>query len=317
MNMNSKLKYLIACSALLPALVACNDYDVIEQEQYKHVFSFVSNSDHINEKVFSLNDTEATGYISLSMGGSTAIDRDVHIKIVEDPKILSDYNMQTYDVNVDKYARALPKRNYTIESLDCVIKAGENKGVIPVKINPAGLSPDSIYFLAFRIDSFDAYEADPENNYLLYRVRTYNAWARSDGSSSYTMMGQRTEDGEDAWLRMPGSKVFYPISGNVVRTMAANEEFGSSSINLDRYAMLIEIGGDGSLKLSPYRDLEIKQVMPGDADFDAEYPNTYTLEKTSYSTYHNFLLHYRYKNSEGKWWAVKEELRMQVVTDNQ
>ncbi|MGN1238421.1 MAG: BT_3044 domain-containing protein [Muribaculaceae bacterium] len=132
--------------------------------------------------------------------------------------------------------------------------AGENKGVIPVKINPAGLSPDSIYFLAFRIDSFDAYEADPENNYLLYRVRTYNAWARSDGSSSYTMMGQRTEDGEDAWLRMPGSKVFYPISGNVVRTMAANEEFGSSSINLDRYAMLIEIGGDGSLKLSPYRD---------------------------------------------------------------
>ena len=186
--------------------------------------------------------------------------------------------------------------------------AGENKGVIPVKINPAGLSPDSIYFLAFRIDSFDAYEADPENNYLLYRVRTYNAWARSDGSSSYTMMGQRTEDGEDAWLRMPGSKVFYPISGNVVRTMAANEEFGSSSINLDRYAMLIEIGGDGSLKLSPYRDLEIKQVMPGDADFDAEYPNTYTLEKTSYSTYHNFLLHYRYKNSDCEWWSDDESL---------
>lgn len=73
--------------------------------------------------------------------------------------------------------------------------AGENKGVIPVKINPAGLSLDSIYFLAFRIDSFDA-----------------------------------------------------------------------------------------------------------------DYPNTYTLEKTSYSTYHNFLLHYRYKNSEGKWWSDDESL---------
>lgn len=60
-----------------------------------------------------------------------------------------------------------------------------------------------------------------------------------------------------------------------------------------------------------HRDGRIENAQfcnPSQIYCDADYPNTYTLEKTSYSTYHNFLLHYRYKNSEGELWSDDESL---------
>ena len=49
-------------------------------------------------------------------------------------------------------------------------------------------------------------------------------------------------------------------------------------------------------------------------DGDTDYPNKYFLEKTDYYTYHNFLLHYKYK-SGNNWYEIKEELRAQVIAD--
>lgn len=296
-------------------MTGCDDFNVVEKEQYKQVFAFVSDADHFSDKMVSFDSLETTGYISISVGGTKPTDRDIHINIAEDVNVLKDYNAQTYDVNIEKYAHLLPSYNYTIGSLQCTVKAGDIRGDVPITIRPANLSPDTTYIVPFRISSYDYGEANPGRNYLLYRIRTRNKWCKGDGTSSYTMTTSRRVVGDSTWINMPGSKVLYPIAKNIVRTMAANEDFSSNKHNLDTYGIYITIGDDNKLTLTPCRDLELEQIMPNDSCYDAEYPNTYSLDNSGYVSYHTFLLHYRYK-SNGEWYEIKEELRMQNTENN-
>ena len=103
-----KAKYLLCLAAFL-LLASCNENEVFTKEQYKHVFSFVSNADHVSEKVFNLSDTARIGYVALSMGGSTSTGQDVTVNIVKAPELLEAYNVTQYDNAVDKYARLLPE----------------------------------------------------------------------------------------------------------------------------------------------------------------------------------------------------------------
>lgn len=308
-----KTKYIFLALAAL-ALASCNDYDVINKEQYKHVFAFISDADHINGKVFSLDSMNEQGYFSISMGGSTATDKDLTVNLVEDPEVLSKYNLATYEYKTSKYAHQLPAANYEISSLKCVVKAGDSRGVVPVTIYPEGLSPDSTYFIPLRIESYDDYEVNPKRNYLLYKVTIKNRWASANGASVYNMMTLRTEG--TVTLRMPGTKAIYPVSSTTVRTMAANEDFGGDLSKLEKFGIYIDIAEDGQLTLRPYRDIELVQVNKGDEGYDADYPNKYFLDSTEYSSYHTFLLHYKYK-SGSTWYDVKEELRMQAPENNQ
>ena len=111
-----KAKYIMIFAGLL-LLSGCNDNEVFEKEQYKHVFSFICNTDHVSQKMFNLSDTLRTGYISLSMGGSNPTDEDVTVKIVKAPDILSQYNLSQYEYSVDKYAKMLPAANYELSTL--------------------------------------------------------------------------------------------------------------------------------------------------------------------------------------------------------
>ena len=304
-----KAKYIMIFAGLL-LLSGCNDNEVFEKEQYKHVFSFICNTDHVSQKMFNLSDTLRTGYISLSMGGSNPTDEDVTIKIVKAPDILSQYNLSQYEYSVDKYAKMLPAANYELSTLTCVIKAGEVKGVIPFTVHPEGLSPDSVYYLPLKIDSYDNYEVNASRNYLLYQVQIKNTWATgTTNGTSYTMSGLRYENGSTTPISVPGTKALYPITAKTVRTMAGNETFDSKVSNLDLFAICLDIAEDGKVTIRPYKDIMIEQL-----DGDTDYPNKYFLEKTDYYTYHNFLLHYKYK-SGNNWYEIKEELRAQVIAD--
>lgn len=299
-----KITYLSICLGAF-LLGSCNDNDVFEQEQYKHVFSFISDANHISQKIFNLSDTARTGYIALSMGGSNATDKDVTVHIVIAPDILEQYNISQFEYAVDKYARELPVTRYTMATSNCIIKKGKEKGVIPIMVIPEGLSPDSTYFLPLRIDSYDHYEVNPERNYLLYQVQIENTWAQaSNNGSQYTMAAMRYDSGATTGISIPGTKSLYPIAAHTVRTMAGNESFDSNLAELDNYAIYLDIAADGKVTIRPYKDIQIVQL-----DDDSDYPNRYTLDKTDYNAYHNFALHYKYK--AGKvWYEIKEELRM-------
>ena len=74
--------------------------------------------------------------------------------------------------------------------------------------------------------------------------------------------------------------------------------------------MYLDINPDGSIKIRPYRDINVIQLSD-----DKDFPNKYFIEETSHGTkYANFLLHYKYK-SGSDWLEIKEELRMKITND--
>jgi len=309
-KMKMKTKHIFFV-AMLVLLVSCNDYKVFEDEQYKNVFALISNSDNINSKVFSLDSTSATGYITLSMGGSNTITEDVTIQLVEDASLIDTYNKNIYDQNVSKYAKRLPQAHYDIASHQCVIKAGQRGGIIPIVIKPEGLSPDSAYFIPIRVDSYNRYEMNPKKNYMLYRVYIKNKWAVGDGTTVYTLRGKRRALPSGNEISLPGTKIMAPISKNSVRVMAGNETYEASIPSLERAAMILTITDDRKVTITPMRDLQITQI-----DGDKEYPNTFIYENDGYNHYKTFLLHYRY-TLDGNTYEMKEELRMQYNKDNE
>lgn len=303
-----KIKYMILASVLL-ILSACNDHQVFEDEQYKNVFGFICNSDNIQTQMFSLTNDESTGYISFSMGGSNKTSEDVVINLVGDSTLVNTYNKNTYDQAVASYAKALPKANYDMSSLQCVIKAGETNGTIPVTIRPEGLSPDTIYFIPLRVESYQKCELNSDKSTLLYRVRIRNKWAKDDGSSVYTMTGLRTEVGSSE-INMPGSKVMYPLSRNSVRIMAGNESYDSSIETFNKSGLILQITDNDKVSILPYRDMKVKQL-----DGNSDYPNTFAVVTDGYNYYKTFLLHYQYE-VDNTVYEMKEELRLQYDPDS-
>jgi hypothetical protein len=298
-----KIKYIFLALTLL-SLSACDDHQVFNDEQYKNVFGFICNSDNVQTQMFTLTDDTSTGYISFSMGGSNKTTEDVTIDLVEDSTLIDTYNKNTYDRAVEKFAHKLPKANYDMSSLTCVIKAGETNGTVPVTIRPEGLSPDTVYFLPVRVSSYKKCELNPEKSTLLYQVTLRNKWAKGDGSSTYTMSGLRAEEGSSE-INMPGSKVMYPLSRNTVRIMAGNESYDASIETFNKSGLILQIDDNGNVTITPYRDMKVTQLS-GDAD----YPNTFRVVNDGYNYYKTFLLHYRYQVGTAIY-EMKEELRLQ------
>ncbi|MDR1524267.1 MAG: DUF4361 domain-containing protein, partial [Tannerella sp.] len=233
--------------------------------------------------------------------------RDVRIQLEEDPSLIEDFNVASFDVDASSYHPRMPSDRYDIETLSLVIPAGEIAGTIPIRIRPRGLSPDSSYFIALKVVSFDTYEVNPEKTDVLYRVRTKNRWAVGDGSTNYNMRGRLRLGSSE--IEVPGTKIMAPISANEVRVMAGNELYESKIVTLRKGAMVLEINPDYTVKIKPYANLDISQI-----DGDSDFPNIFFVEDDGFKTYKTFLLYYRY-NFGGTEKVMKEELRLEFNKD--
>jgi hypothetical protein len=289
---------------MILCLSACNRDGVFEKEQYKNVFALVSESDNVLPKLHDLEESESIGYISASMGGTNPTTRDIRVQLEEDLSLIDDYNVALFDVDASSYHPRMPSDKYDIETLSLVIPAGGIAGTIPIRIRPHGLSPDSSYFIALKVVSFDTYEVNPEKNYVLYRIRTRNRWAVGDGSTKYSMWG-RLRAGASSEIEVPGTKLMAPISANEVRVMAGNELYESKIVTLRKGAIVLEINPDYTVKIKPYANLDVSRI-----DGDPDFPNIFFVEDDGFKTYKTFLLHYRY-NFNGTEKIMKEELRLE------
>jgi len=137
------------------ALHACNDDEVYEKEQYKNVFALISASDNVARKFHRLG-RESVGYVTASMGGTEATEKDVDIHLVEDRSLIDRFNQVNYDTDVSKYVRPMPADKYDIDSYRFSIPARTIGGRLPIRIRPDGLSPDSSYFIALRVEAYSA-----------------------------------------------------------------------------------------------------------------------------------------------------------------
>ena len=308
----NKYIQLFIVALLVCGTFSCNKNDVFEDEQYKNVFALVSGSDNVSDWYHDLRAPESVGYISASLGGTNPSSQPIDVTLVEDARLIADYNRVLYDANTTRYLQALKPNKYTVDSYSFTIPAGEVRASIPIKIRPGGLSPDSSYLVAFKVNTYSAYEVNPEKDYLLYRVRTKNWWC-SQGGTQYTMRGDRLEVGSTTAPAMVfGSKRFYPITDKKVRVLAGTELNDNNDSELFRKrSMILTIGDDNKITIQPNSNhLVITQV-----DDDEDYPNVVLLNNDRFKHYKTFLLCYTYLHSDGLTYLHREELRMEYVPD--
>jgi hypothetical protein len=292
-------------------LVSCDRDEVFEKEQYKNVFSLISGTNNIYEKFHDMSEPESVGYLSVSCGGTNRINKDIVINLLEDESLIDNYNKANFDVEYAKYALKMPERMYDIEQLKITVPAGEIKASVPVRIRPEGLSPDSVYFIPVRVDSYDNYETNAEKSYVLYRVKTKNAWAKSDGSSTYNIRGSQLVSGSISGIEIFGTKIMHPLTGNKVRIMAGTEEYKADLEVFKKSAIVLEVDSENKVHISSYKNMEVTQV-----DGDPDFPNTFVIEDDGFKTYKMFLLCYNYKSSDGNMIEMKEELRLGFNPEN-
>jgi len=306
------MKKYISILIILCVAVSCNRDEVFEREQYKNVFALVSGTDNISDWYHDLRKPESEGYVSASMGGSNPSTKDVKVSLVEDLKLIDKYNTTAFDVNTSRFIKPLPTAKYTIDKYDFTIPAGDVKASIPVKIRPDGLSPDSSYFIALKVDTYSAYEVNPEKDYVLYRVRTKNWWC-VQGGTAYTQRGDRVQTGTtNNPMQVFGSKRLYPLTAKTVRVLAGTElNDNSNSETFRRRSMILNIGDDNKITIQPFSNKLVITQVDGDEDF----PNVVLLNNDRFKYYKTFLLCYTYIHSDGVEYLMREELRTEYVPD--
>jgi hypothetical protein len=290
---------------LATGLFSCNDDAIYKKEMYKHVLALVSSENYnIFQEIVPLTDSVTDGYIAASCGGTIAPDKDITITLSEDTDPFDFYNWSLFDADEDQYAQLLPKSAYKIDNYQITIRKGERSGRTEVKIDPKGLSPDSTYFIALKIDSSGDYEMNDEKNTILYQVLLENKYASQADQTLYQMSGLIDS------VVTAGTVKMLPLSKNRVRIMAGTVAFQANVDVINKNSIILEVEDNGHVNILPYKDIT---VTPLD---NADYPNTFTQETDNFGrTFNIFSLAYEYTIGT-KTRQMYERLTLEVQNDD-
>ncbi|GHV29440.1 hypothetical protein FACS1894177_00320 [Bacteroidia bacterium] len=301
---------------------SCNRDELFEREQYKNVVAMLSEDGYnvfAEEHELGGAGTETEGWVVASCGGALEIREAISISLTEDGSLLDHYNTGNYDVDESKYAHYLSKDRYVIENPGITIPAGERTGRMKIKIRATGLSPDSVYLIPLRVNTYSAYEFNPEKNSVLYRVLLKNFYATQKTATLYNFRGVRNG------ANIMGNKQVFPVSGNRVRIMAGNLDFEAKTDVIKNGSILLEIDGQNNVRITSWNKINVRQMNavddgPGgiyydpsptaNTNWDKNYPNVFKIEDDGYKTYKTFLLQYKYEY-QGTGYTMKEELRLE------
>jgi hypothetical protein len=296
-------------AVFLCGMYACNDDAVFEKEQYKKVVALVSNEDYnVFPVVHDLSGEDVAGYISASVGGSNPSVEDVTLSLVQDNNLVDVYNIGNFDVSVEKYAKVLPSEKFRMESYNLTIPAGQKTGRITIWIRPEGLSPDTVYFVPLRVNTFTGYEINPDKADVLYKVFFKNYYASTASTTTYNMLAKYSRNME-AFVDIPGLVTVHPLSKNKIRLFAGDITFSANVQKIESSAITVEVLDNGRVKVAAYKDLDVVQL-----DGDTEFPNTYSFYDDGFKVYKQFLLHYRYSIGLNSW-EWKQELRKELTAE--
>ncbi|MDR3245628.1 MAG: DUF4361 domain-containing protein [Prevotellaceae bacterium] len=299
-----EIKTIIIAFFCVAAICSCNNDEIYEREQYKVVFALVSDDDHNVFKVaHDLDEQESVGYVVASCGGSNPTEMDTRVTLVQTVEPFNKYNKDKFDVELDKFANRLSAGKFSIDSYDFTIPAGGRSGRMAIKVRPAGLSPDSVYFIPLKVDTYSAYEVNPDKSDVLYQVMIKNRYATQAATTNYTLRG--TRDGVDVM----GVKQMHPISSNRVRIMAGTDAFQSDISIINSSCIILTVGNDNKVSISPFKNITVEQV-----DGDTDFPNIFTIDDDGYNIYKTFLLSYKYTLGTTTY-TMREELRIKLEED--
>lgn len=296
-------------AALILTIVSCNRDEIFKREQYKTVAVLLSDDNGFNifSEELNLTPTGVQGYIVASCGGSLPTTTPIDIKITEDPSLITKYNTSNYEMDADRYAIYLDRSRYSIENSTITIPTGERSGRMKINIKASGLSPDSTYFIPFRVDSYSAYEFNPKKSTVMYRLFMKNYYASTkSGSTTYNHRG--VKGGVSTMI----SKPVFPVASNQVRIFAGIKAFQADEALIDKWSIRLVVNDDNNtVTILPWNTspsgMQVTQV-----DGDTKYPNIFKVEDTGYKTYKTFLLRYDYVDpDDNNTYQMKEELRLE------
>lgn len=279
-----------SASLFLVLLAACEGSDRFDVEMYKKVVYVLSKEDdRVFYEIHSLDEEISTGNVAVLIGGLTPIDEEATVELEMDTTSLDAYNEKYYGLDSSKYISALHPSHFEIPSFKVVVKTGGNnpRGLMPIKIRPEGLSPDSAYFIPLRIKSTSAYEINPKRSNVLYRIYLKNQFADQYKQTVYTMRGDRQDEGKFPYAIMANKRMF-PLTKNKMRTTVEQATYENKLDVINKNSMVIEFNADSSLILTPY---------------NKDYLDLEMIPKEEYNRYgkdiigvKRFYLSYRYRN---------------------
>ena len=289
---------------------SCARDELFEREQYKKVFSLLSDYEGFNvfSEVHALDSTVSQGYVVASCGGTLPTEEDIEVSLVEDQNLLDEYNKNKHDVDESRYFNWLPRDHYEIEKYSITVPTGERTGRMSIKVHPNGLSPDSVYLIPMRVNDFSSYEVDQTKSTVLYHVYLKNYYATSNAlTNKHTLYNARIR--VDTNILVMKDKEIFPLSANSVRTTAGALGYAANTSIINTNSSVLTV--DTTTKkvtISPWKDnnLQLEQI-----DGDPDYPNIFFIYDDGYDkTYKTFLLRYNYRFN-GKGYIIQEELRLE------
>jgi len=292
----------IAMLALTTVFASCNDDAVFEKEMYKNEVALISSDYHntFQEVVHLTGEEEIIGYIAASTGGTHAPDKNLVIRLEEDPEPLAAYNWSLYDADETLYAKLLPADKYEIADYHIQINAGERTGRTSIKLRPEGLSPDASYVIGLRATDVSGVELNPKKSTMLYQVLIQNDYASQADNSVYTMTGLIND------MVSAANKQLFPLTHNSVRMIAGNETFESTEESIAKKSIILEVDEDKKVKIKPYKDIQVVQL-----DNDPQYPNIFRVEEAFGRRTNVFLLKYEY-TIDGVTNVMQERVELQI-----
>ena len=319
-----KIVTIILCSALV-VISGCDNYD-FAQEQFRKEVNLLSNSSLVYDRqVAELQQGGDTLFVVASLSGSQASDESFAVALQNSDTLLRAYNKSNFDINKARFAKYLPEDEFP--TMEMTIPAGSSKAMFPVYLkNLDKISPDSIYFLEYKIDSLKTPDCNPKKRHVLLRIHKENYYASTQTATYYNYTSSTiiipNTDGTSEVRRPTNSNRVFPISENSVRLMAGDESFSDYTTALDiinKGSIILEMGEQlpenplaKELTILPYKDIDVMQLTP-----IGEYDNTYLLNvirtpdgRATY--YKEFRLHYKYRlQSTDRYREVNAKLRYQ------
>lgn len=321
MKNNIKLIVILALAALV---FACESYD-FEQEQYRNDVGLLSNSDLVYDRqTADLWSNGDTLFLVASLSGSQAPKQAVNVAIKEADSLFHAFNKSNYDIDESRFAKLLPKACYSLPEDEKQIAAGTFRTQFPVYLkNLDKLSPDTIYFLNFKIDSLRTTAYDEKKKEVLFRIYKQNEFASTRTNTSYTYTSSYVTPLEPGGVanRPTHQNRLFPLGQDSVRMLAGDENYGDykdALDNINRMSIKVTVGGQTpynpaarEVVITPYRTIDVVQLPPSGI-----YDNTYLINVISTpdgrSTYYKeFRLYYKYRlSSLHPYKEVKAILRM-------
>lgn len=305
------------CATIGGALSSCNEYD-FNQEQYRTDISLLSSSNLVyNRQVADLEQEKDTIYLVATVSGSQPSTSAMTVGLLESDSLLKAYNKSNFDIDKDKFARLLPRECYEFPTMEMEIPAGASKAMFPVYLkNLEKISPDSLYFLDYKIDSLKTPNFNPKKRHVLLQIYKQNYYSTTQTTTNYNYTSSTiiipNASGTPEVRRPTSANRVFPIGANSVRMMAGDEDLGDYKSALGRIntkSIILEMGEQlpenpeaRELTIKPYTvkgatPVDVIQLTP-----IGEYDNTFVLNiiKTpdGRATYYKeFRLHYKYRLS--------------------